>query len=148
MFLIGAIVLLASAVGVEIAAWRSRASSAVVLVVNEGDATIENLEVEFGEARYPLGNVPAGQSVRVRLSEDGRGTLSLSFTQARNPMTGFLVEGVDVGQLSAEDLKLVLRIQNNLVIRNIEDGDAPPSPLGGLWRRIVERVRTELSSAY
>jgi hypothetical protein len=148
LLLIGAFVLLAAAVGLEVAAWKSRDSSAVVMVVNEGDTTIEGLVVGFGEVRHALGDVPSGQSARAWLEGSGAGTVSLSFTQAGNPMTGFLVEDVDVGMMNAEDLKLVLRIQNNQVTRNIEDGDATPSPLGGLWQRFVDRLSAELSLGY
>jgi len=148
MLLIGAIVLLTAAVGLEVAAWRGQDSRAVVMVVNEGDTTIEDLVVGFGEARYPLGNVPVGQSARAWLEGDGKGTVTLSFTQAKNPMSGFLVEDVDVGQMNEEDLKMVLRVQNNLVTRNVEDADASPTPLGGLWQRIVDHVRSELSLGY
>ena len=148
LLLIGALVLLAAAVGLEVAARKSRDSSAVVMVVNEGDTTIEGLVVGFGEARHVLGDDPSGQSARAWLEGSGAGTVSLSFTQAGNPMTGFLVEDVDVGMMNAEDLKLVLRVQNNQVTRNIEDGDATPSPLGGLWQRVVDRFNAELSLGY
>jgi hypothetical protein len=148
LLLIGALVLLAVAVGLEVAARKSRDSSAVVMVVNEGDTTIEGLVVGFGEARHALGDVPSGQSARAWLEGSGAGTVSLSFTQAGNPMTGFLVEDVDVGMMNAEDLKLVLRVKNNQVARNIEDADATPSPLGGLWQRLVDRLDAELSLDY
>jgi hypothetical protein len=145
LLLIGALVLLPAAVWLEVVAWQAQDTRAAVLVVNEGDAAIEDLVVGFGEARYALGNVPAGQSARAWLEGKGKGTVTLSFTQAKNPMSGFLVEDVDVGMMSEEDLKLVLRVQNNLVTRNVEDGDAAPSPLAGLWQRVVHRVRSELS---
>jgi hypothetical protein len=69
----------------------------------------------------------------------------LSFTQIRNPLTGFYLDEVDPGRLNEEQLKMVIHIRPNEVTREVEDADADPAPLSRLGRRIVDQIRAELS---
>ncbi|WP_145952256.1 hypothetical protein [Paludisphaera borealis] len=143
MLLIGAVALLA--VGFEVVVWMNHGSRAAVEVVNDGDTTLENLVVGFGETKIALGDVGAGDSARVWLDGDRKGAVTLAFTQNRNPLTGFFLDDVDLRQLSEENLKLVIHVLPNQVMRNIEDGEAEPTPLARLWRRFVEIIKSELS---
>jgi hypothetical protein len=141
--LIGAVALLA--IGFEVVVWTNHVARTAIVVVNDGDATLENLVVGFGETRVSAGDVGPGDSARVWLDSTGKGTLTLSFTQARNPLTGFLVDDVDLAQLNQENLKIVLHVRPNQVIRNVEDGEEEPTPLARLRRRIGGYIRAELS---
>jgi hypothetical protein len=141
--LIGVVALLA--VGLEVVVWMNHGSKAAVEVVNDGDKLLENVVVGFGEARIAVGDVGAGESARIWLDGDRKGAVTLSFTQDRNPLTGFFLDDVDPGQLSSESLKLFIHVRPNEVMRNIEDSEDEPSPLARLWRRFVETIKSELS---
>ena len=81
--------------GIEVAVRLSRNSRSSVEIANLGETSIENLVVTFGGSQVGVGRVAAGESTHVWLSGTGKGSLSLSFTQAGNPMSGFLVPDYD-----------------------------------------------------
>lgn len=143
MLLIGAVVLLA--VGLEVAVRMYHESRAAVEIVNDGNATLKDLVIEFGETRIAVGDVRAGGSARVWLDGGRKGAVTLAFTQAHNPLTGFFLDDVDPGQLNEEQLKMVIRVRPNEVTRGVEDDEVDPTPLSWLKQRIVDRFRSELS---
>jgi hypothetical protein len=143
MLLIGAIALLA--IGLEVVVWMNHETRGAVEVVNDGDVTLKDLVVVYGETQIVVGDVRAGGSVRVWLRGGRKGPATLSFTQIRNPLTGFYLDEVDPGRLNEEQLKMVIHIRPNEVTREVEDADADPAPLSRLGRRIVDQIRAELS---
>lgn len=143
MILIGAVALLA--IGLEVAVWMNSETRGAVEIVNDGDATLKDLVVSFGETRIAVGEVKPGGTARVWLAGGRKGTLTLAFTQAHNPLSGFLLDDVDPNQLNEEQIKLVVHVQPNQVMRSIEDAEDDPTPLSRLRRRIIDRVAAELS---
>lgn len=143
ILLIGAVALLAA--GLEVVAWIYHGSRGVVEVVNDGDTTLQDLVISFGETRTAVGDLRAGQSARVWLEGDRKGAVTLAFTQKLNPLTGFLLDDVDPGQLYAEQLKMVVHVRPNEVTRSVEDAEDDPGPLARLKRRIVDRISAEFS---
>lgn len=133
------------AVVFEVVVWMNHESRGAIEVVNDGDTTLMNLVVSFGQARIAVGDVRAGDSARVWLDGGRKGTVTLAFTQDRNPLTGFLLDDVELGQLTEENLKMVIHVRPNEVTRSIEDGEDAPTPLAQLWRRFVEQIKSELS---
>ena len=143
MYLIGAVVLLA--IGLEVAVWMNRETRGVVEVVNDGDAALRDLVVSFGQTRIAVGDLDAGGSARVWLDGSRKGSVTLAFRQAHNPLTGFFLDDVDPGQLNQEQLKMVIHVRPNEVTREVEDAETDPAPLSRLGRRIVDQIRAELS---
>jgi hypothetical protein len=143
IILIGVVALLA--VGLEFAVWMNRETRGAVEVVNDGDATLKDLVIHFGETHIVVGDVKAGGTARVWLDGGRKGTVTLEFTQVRNPLTGFFLDGVDPGQLNEEQLKMVIHVRPNEVTREVADAEADPSPLSRLGQRIVDHIRAELS---
>ncbi len=141
--LIGAVVLLA--VGLEVVVWAYRETRGAVEIVNDGDAALQGLVVSFGETRIAVGDVRAGGSARVWLDGGRKRTVTLAFTQADNPLTGFFLDDVDPDQLNAEQLKLVIHVRPNEVTRGLEDEEADPTPLSWLKQRLVDRFSAEMS---
>jgi hypothetical protein len=139
--LISVIVLI---VGVEVAVRLSHTARSGVEIANLGDAMLENLVVSFGGSQVGVGKVAPGETTRVWLSGIEKGTLSLSFTQAGNPMSGFLVPEYDPRSMRRDGLMLVLHIKPNEVMKFMED-EVTSTPLGRLRDRISDWVSAELS---
>ena len=138
--LIGLIILL---VGVEIVVRIVQPSRTSVQIVNAGDTPIENLVVVYGGSRVGVGTLPAGESTQVWLTGSGKGTLSLEFTQAGNPMSGFQIADFDPRSMRRDGLKQVLTIMPNQVMKYMDDEDYS-TPLGRLGGRISDWVSAEL----
>lgn len=143
MLLIGAVVLLA--VGLEVVVSMYRGTRGAVEVVNDGDATLQNLVVSFGETRIAVGDLRAGGSARVWLDGGRRRAVTLAFTQVDNPLTGFFLDDVDPDQLNAEQLKLVIHVRPNEVTRGLDEDEVDPTPLSWLKQRLVDRFSAEMS---
>ncbi len=139
--LISVIVLI---LGIEVAVRLSGNSRTGVEIANLGDTMLENLVVSFGGSRVGVGNVAPGDSAHVWLSGIEKGTLSLSFTQAGNPLSGFLVPEFDPLSMRRDGLRMVLQIKPNDVRRFMED-EVASSPLSRLRDRIGDWVSAELS---
>ena len=73
----------------------------------------------------------------------GKGTLTLSFKQKGNPVSGFLVDDFDARQMQRDGLKMVLEIKPNEVQRYMEDDDTTTGS-GGLGGRISDWISAEL----
>lgn len=140
---IGAVVLLA--IGLEVAVWMNRETRGAVEIVNDGDAALKDIVISFGETRIAVGDLNAGGSARFWLDSGRKGAVTLAFTQAHNPLTGFFLDDVDPGQLNEEQLKMVIHVRPNEVTREVEDAEADPAPLSRLSRRIIDQIRAELS---
>jgi hypothetical protein len=129
--------------GIEVAVRLSRNSRAGVEIVNLGEAAIENLVVSFGGSQLGVGHVAPGDTTRVWLSGTEKGPLSMSFTQAGNPMSGFLVPEFDPRSMRRDGLRLVLQIKPNEVLRFMDD-EVSSTPLGRLRDRLTDWVSLEL----
>jgi len=130
--------------GIEAAVRLCGNSRSGVEIVNLGDTMLENLVVSFGGSQVGVGEVAPGETTHVWLSGTGKGTLSLSFTQAGNPLSGFLVSEFDPRSMRRDGLRMVLRIKPNDVERYMED-ELTSTPLGRLRDRISDWVAAELS---
>jgi hypothetical protein len=139
--LISVIVLL---LGIEVALRPSQTSRSSVEIANLGDTMLENLVVSFGGSQVGVGKVAPGDTTHVWLSGVEKGMLSLSFTQAGNPMSGFLVPDFDPRSMRRDGLRLVLHIKPNEVMKFMED-EVTSTPLGRLRDRISDWVCVELS---
>jgi len=130
--------------GIEVAVRLSGNSRSGLEIANVGDTMLENLVVSFGGSQVGVGNVAPGDSAHVWLSGTEKGMLSLSFTQAGNPMSGFLVQEFDPRGMHRDGLRMVLQIKPNDVARSMED-EVSSSPLSRLRDRIGDWVAAELS---
>lgn len=140
------IVLIVLIVGIEVAVRLSRTSRSSVEIANVAEVPIENLVVSFAGSQVGVGNVAAGDTTHVWLSGIEKGTLSISFTQAGNPMSGFQVPDFDPGNMRRDGLKLVLHIKPNEVMKFLDDEETS-TPLGRLRDRIRDWVSAELDPA-
>jgi hypothetical protein len=140
--LISVIVLI---LGIEVAVRLAGNSRTGVEIANLGDTMLENLVVSFGGSQVGVGNVAPGDTAHVWLSGTEKGTLSLSFIQAGNPLSGFLVPEFDPQSLRRDGLRMVLQIKPNDV-RKFMDDEVASSPLSRLRDRIGDWVSAELSS--
>ena len=68
-------------------------------------AVIENLVVSFPGSQVAVGSLAGGESAQVWLSGREKGTLSLSFTQAGNPMSGFQIPDFDPDEMRRDGLQ-------------------------------------------
>jgi hypothetical protein len=132
--------------GIEVALRLSQASRSSVEIVNLGDTMLENLVVSFGGSQVAVGKVAPGETTHVWLSGTEKGTLSLSFTQAGNPMSGFLVPEFDPRSMRRDGLRMVLQIKPNEVVKSMDD-ELTSTPLGRLRDRIGDWIAAELSPA-
>lgn len=139
--LISVIVLI---LAIEVAVRLSQNTRSGVEIVNLGEAPIEKLVVSFGDSQVGVGKVAPADSAHVWLSGAGKGNLSLSFTQAGNPQSGFLVTDFDPRTMSRDGLRLVLQIKPNEVERFMEE-ELPSTPLTRLRDRIGDWLAAELS---
>lgn len=129
--------------GIEVAVRLSRNSRTSVEIANLGEAAIENLVISFGGSQVGVGHVGPGESTHVWLSGTDKGSLSLSFAQAGNPMSGFLVPEFDPRSMHRDGLRLVLHIKPNEVVKFMDD-EVSSTPLGRLRDRISDWVSLEL----
>jgi hypothetical protein len=130
--------------GIEVAVRLSHYARSSVEIVNLGDTIVENLVVSFGGSQVGVGKVAAGDRTHVWLSGSQNGTLSLSFTQKGNPMSGFLVPDFDPRSMRRDGLRLVLHIKPNEVMKFMEDEETS-TPLGRLRDRIGDSISLELN---
>lgn len=139
--LISVIVLI---LGIEVAVRLSHNARSSVEIANLGGTMLENLVVSFGGSQVGAGNLAPGDSTHVWLSGKDKGSLSLSFTQAGNPMSGFLIPQFDLRSMHRDGLKMVIHIKPNEVMKFMDDEDTS-TPLGRLRDRIIGRVSSECS---
>ncbi len=139
--LISVIVLI---LGIEVAVRLSGNSRTGVEIANLGDTMLENLVVSFGGSQVGVGNVAPGDTAHVWLSGTAKGTLSLSFTQAGNPLSGFLVPEFDPLSMRRDGVRMVLQIKPNDVRRFMDD-EVASSPLSRLRDRIGDWFSAEFS---
>ncbi len=132
---------------VETAVRLSHNSRSSVEIANLGVTVIQNLVVSFGGSQVAVGNVAPGDSAHVWLSGKEGGTLSLAFTQAGNPMSGFLIDEFDPKGMSRDGLKMVIQIKPNEVVKFMDD-EVTSSPLGRLRDRISDWIASECSVIY
>ena len=131
------------ALGIELCVWLLQGSRTSVEIANLGATAIEELVVTFGGSKVGVGHLGPGDTTRVALSGNEKGSLSLSFTQSGNPMSGFLVPDFDPRSMRRDGLRLVLQIKPNEVVKFMDDETAS-TPLGRLRERISESVSLEL----
>jgi hypothetical protein len=137
---IALVCLLVLALVIEIGVRRLHNTRSSVEIVNEGDTLLENLVVTFGGSRIAMGAIGAGEKSRVWLSGGDKGTLSLSFTQARNPMSGFLIPEFDPVGMQRDGLRMVIHVKPNQVLKYMDD-EENSSPLGRLRDWIGDPAR-------
>ncbi len=141
IILISVIVL---SLGIEGAVWLSHNSRSSVEITNSGGTMIEDLVVSFGGSKVAVGKVAPGESAHVWLSGKAVGTLTLAFTQAGNPMSGFLIQEFDPRSMHRDGLKLVIQIKPNEVVKFMDD-EVTSTPLGRLRDRIGDWISAECS---
>ena len=112
-------------------------------IVNGGATPIDNLVVSYGNSRVGVGTIPAGESANVRLSGSSKGTVTLSFTQAGNPMAGFQIADFDPRAMRRDGLKQVLHVMPNQVMKYMDE-ETSTTPLGRLGGRITDWLSAEL----
>jgi hypothetical protein len=115
--------------------WNSTKGS--VQVVNQGDSTMDDLVVSYGQTRVRIGSLGAGKSTNVWFTAAGKGSVSLEFKQKGNPMTGFQVQEFDPTENLANGLKLVLIVKDNRVERFMDDEQSSSTP----WKSLMDIVR-------
>jgi hypothetical protein len=82
----------------------------------------------------------------VSLTGSAKGTLTLSFTQAGNPMAGFQIPDFDPRAMRRDGLKQVLQVMPNQVVKYMDDEDYS-TPMGRLGGRITDWISAELEIA-
>jgi hypothetical protein len=141
---IALVTLIVLLLGLEVALRLSQPAMTGVEIINGGDSMIANLVITFEGSRVGVGDLAAGQSAHVWLSGKKKGTLSLSFTQDGNPMSGFQVADFDPQMMRQDGLKQVLQIKPNEVTKYMDD-EQSSSPLGRLRDRIYDWFAAELN---
>jgi hypothetical protein len=134
-FILGASLLLLT-VGAELGVRSWNALKGSVQVANQGENTMDDVIVTYGNTRVAVGTLAAGQSTNVWLTAAGKGTLSLDFKQKGNPLNGFHVPDFDPIENLANGLKLVLIVKDNRVERFMDDEQPSSSP----WKNLVDIV--------
>lgn len=132
------------ALGIELVVWLLQGSRTSVEIANLGATAIEELVVTYGGSKVAVGHLGPGDTTRVTLSGSEKGSLSLSFTQSGNPMSGFLLPDFDPRSMRRDGLRLVLQIKPNEVVKFMDD-ETTSSPLGRLRERIGDYVSLELA---
>jgi hypothetical protein len=129
--------------GLEIAVRFSQSARTGIEIINAGDSLLQNLVITFEGSHVVVGDVAAGQSAHVWLSGIAKGTLTLSFTQAGNPMSGFQIADFDPRSIRRDGLKQVVQIKSNEVVKYMDDEESS-TPLARLRDRIRDWVSAEL----
>jgi hypothetical protein len=142
--ILGAVlVLLTIAAELVVRPWNS--SKGRVQVVNQGDASMDDLVVSYGESKVKVGTLKVGQSTTVWFTVSGKGTLSLELNQKGNPMKGFQVQEFDPEENLRNGLKLVLIVKGNRIERFMED-DPSTTPLQSLKDSVSHWFDSEMPS--
>jgi hypothetical protein len=141
--IIAVVVLLAA--GAEVAYRRTDHGTSGVEILNQGDATLENLVVTYGKTRIPVGNVPPGHGRTVRIKPGERGFLRLDYEQRGQPVQGFQVPEYDPAQHLRDGFKLVLTIKNSEFQRGMEDDEYNP-PETAMVDKVVDWIRWAIAS--
>jgi hypothetical protein len=122
-------------IGFEVGFTLWRGSQACIQVENLGEEPMENVVLTCGSSRASVPRIEGGRAAQLYLGGDSTNTLSMSFRQRGNAMTGFQMPGFNPAQLNREDFKLMLRVRTNEVERFQEDGE-PSTPLGRMARDV------------
>jgi hypothetical protein len=130
-------------VGAEVVVQPWNSSKGCVQIVNQGDASIENLIVSYAETQVRVGKIGAGESAHVWFTAGQPGTLKLDFRQKGNPLNGFQVPDFDPMQNRLDGVKLVLVVKSNLVQRSVDDAETL-TPLQSLLERAKEWINSDL----
>ena len=132
--ILGAVLLLLT-VGAELLVRPWNSPRGRVQIVNQADAAMDDLVLNYAESRIAVGRLKAGQSTTVWFSTAGKGTLTLEFNQKGNPMKGFQVQQFDPKENLRSGLKLVLVVKDNQIERFMDDDDST-TPAKSLWDAI------------
>jgi hypothetical protein len=138
----GAVVLLLT-VGAELVVRPWYSSKGSVEVVNQGNATMDDLAVSYGNTKVALGRLAVNQSTNVWFTAAGKGTLTLEFNQKGNAMKGFQVQDFDPRENLRNGSKLVLVVKNNRVERFMDE-DESRTPLQNLLESVREWFMSDL----
>ncbi|QEH38499.1 hypothetical protein OJF2_71020 [Aquisphaera giovannonii] len=130
-------VVLALAVGGEVAVRYARGARGNVQVVNAGAEPLEGLVVAFGGGKVAVGRLPAGDSARIRLEGDSPGPIELEFAQRGNPLNSLRVEDYDPRESNGKGVRTVIEIRPGEVSKYMEDDDTL-TPAGRIRDRILE----------
>jgi hypothetical protein len=115
------VVLLAATAEIVIQAWK--APKGCVQIVNQGNASIEDLVLNYFDTKVRIGHLGAGQSTQAYFTARKLGPLTLEFKQQGNPLSGFQVADYDPASNLRDGLKLVLTIKKDQVERAVDDDD-------------------------
>jgi hypothetical protein len=131
-----AAILLLVAGAAEFALYPWKASKGCVQIVNQGDASLEDLVLSYSGTRVNLGYVPAGESRQAYFTAGKLGPLKLEFKQKGSPLAGFEVADYDPANNLRDGLKLVLFIKKDQVERAVDDDDTAKAR-----ENLIERVK-------
>jgi hypothetical protein len=134
MILAGVVVALA--IGAELAVRSIGSSAACVQVVNESGEPIEDLVLSYAGTTLQLGTVATGQSIKGWFSASDKGPLRLGYAQKGNGIGGFEVSDYDPGDNRRNGSMLVLVVRLNQVDRYVDKDESIGSPQGILGRMI------------
>jgi hypothetical protein len=129
--------------GLEIAVRLAGGSRNGVQIVNEGSTPMENLVVSFDGSNVAVGNVAPGQTARVLLSGERKGSITLTFQQKENPLSSFQIPDYDPRALRRDRLEMVVLVKMNQVGKYLDD-QRSTTPVGRLLERIESQISGEL----
>jgi hypothetical protein len=122
-WIVATAVLVALLVAVEIGVRQWARPKACVQIINEGQEAIEGLVVIYGDTRMPVGRIPQGQSVQVRMTAGPPGPLRLEYRQKGNALQGFQIADYDPAQNVKDAFKQVVAIGTNQIQKYMEDDE-------------------------
>jgi len=129
--------------GTELTLRRWAGLKACVQVINEGDAAVDGLVIEYDGAKVPVGRLAVRQSTQVWLTASRKGPLRLDFRQNGNALKGFEVPVFDPTQNLQDFKRLVLIVKPNEIHRFVEDLDADKD-----IEPLKDRVKRWMSSEF
>ncbi len=137
------VLVVAIAVGLECAMRYWGTSTASVMIVNEGDESMQGVSASYADTRVDLGALAAGAKSKVWFSSAGRGQLKVDFTQKGNPLKGFKVDDFDPDKHRRDATRLVLVVKGDHFERFVEEDDSVKSP-PRMLDRLLDWIRDQL----
>jgi hypothetical protein len=126
---------IATEVGLNV--WRG--SQACIEVTNQGAEPIDDLVIALGSSRVVGGRLESGATIALYVSGNEPGTLLMTFRQRGNSLGSFQIREFDPARLKADHFKVMLNVRPNEIERAQEEAD-PATPLGRLWKGLLDRV--------
>jgi hypothetical protein len=143
LLIVFGVLVVALAIGLEVASRYWGSGAACVVIVNEGAEPMQGVVASYAGTRMSLGMLEPGERGKVWFSGAGRGALRLDFTQKGNPLSGFKLDDYDPMEHRRDATQLALVVKNGQVERFVEEDASVKSP-PRMLDRLLEWIRDGL----